>query len=541
MKFRIIKVLFCAIYLLIPLVGFGIVFSFVNPGVFYYDFVNSNVSEALNLKAPSNWHYYLYSLYLRFIFHFTINFSILMLIQIILFSLALAYGAITIMTSLSNKIKNQKYLFLPYLIPSIMLIVTSVWPAVVVNVETFNADIFSAIFFIVYVVQVFKIIDTRGEYFSKWTSIISHGTNIAIMVNLRTQYIAIVGLVFVLTMVIYKKKIVVQIVSLLLIFILCGSWNVYLNIANVQPSPPREVLSQPFQMVGAVYKNNGYMTDSEKQFFNKFGDENWWKENYIPAYSNALRQNGAKMPEGTTVGQFLINTSSVCSKNVNICLKAFYDQSSTFYNWGLGVTDPNFSRFTRSKDLPTVAGSTGMSCQKAGFKNVFFGPVKVYKTQEKYLKTVTKCWKNNNIKYTDIPLKSRISKKKYQNLMLNFYTPFDKTNSSQKSLRINYENFWTQSISFWGNFALPFWVMLICIMGVIITKHWEGLLLLLVPFGYWLTLICFGTVNYLYRLVFPMAIILPFVFVACFCFKRENLSYKNKLKFRKSKKVKTSK
>jgi hypothetical protein len=455
-----------------------------------------------------------------------------MKIQISLFCLAIAYSAITLTVVVKQRMKTKK--FMKYLIPIIYVLLLCSIPSVQLMIITFNSDIFSAIFFLIFTTQVIKIIVSKGEYFQKWTSILTFSFNAFFLINLRTQYIFTIILVLILLFIVVEKARIFQLMSVLIIFMLSFGWNMFLKIENIESASSREVLSQPFQMVGAVYKNNGYMTDSEKQFFNKFGDENWWKINYNSVNADKLRLINAPMPKSANTLNFVTNTAEVCLKNIGICRRAFYDQSKVWYNWTDGGEYSKINYVYRNFDLHYEVNH--IICSESSWSKA--QPYqKIYKSKKSFVSAVDYCWENSNtpfwenydkIRLKNVPIRNLLSKEEYRSLLLNFYKPFVYTNSTENRIRLNYENFWNKTSQVWGNFALPFWLMAICAVIVVVTRRWRSLILLAIPFTYWLTLVCFGTVNYLYRLVFPMTMIMPFVFVACFCLERDNLSYKRR-------------
>ncbi|MDR0950574.1 MAG: DUF6020 family protein [Candidatus Ancillula sp.] len=479
-------------YLLIPVIGYSATLKIYNPGSIYVDYINDGIGLGLGFGHPSNWHSELFSVYTGAMLNWTnCNFTLMMEIQLALYSLVIAYFATTIMLSLRRQIQSKKIRWLVYFLPTIPTLIVCVLPPLVCTAETFNADIFAGIFYLIFTCQVFKIIDTRGTYFLKPFSLVLMAINSAILISLRTQMVAVIVGVFIISLIAYKRYSFQQTISVLMCVTLLGGWNIYMNFIGVTNPSQREMLSQPLQEVGAVYKNKGNINDDQAEFFGKFGSSDWWSEKYNPVNADPLRGINQKMPDDANASQFVGQTLVLCSQNINICSQAFYEQSKVWFNPN-GGPEVNFDYYRANpKDYAQ--------------------------------------WIKNSILKREY--NSHVSKKNIMKINSALQYPFNRTSIIEQEQRINYEKFWAPSLGIIGNFALPFILLLITLIILLVTFRYRSLLLLLVPFIFWLTLIFFGTVNFLYRLIFPMAMVMPFVVLGCFVLERKNRSHKVNSRF----------
>lgn len=465
-------------------------------GEYYYDFFRS-YGEAIFGKSPSNWHPHIYAVLLHILAE-PFGLYFFSICQIMLWS-----GAVCCAVSILYKAKIH------YSVCIGLSLFYAVVPSYAWFSVTLNADMISFPLFLIFV-SLYYLALTDKNYFTSKVNIISFSVVSALLILFRTQQLPVVGACFLVILIKflirkYKKELLIRALSsVLIIFVLYGAWSLYCDKQNVAKAGDMETLALPIQMVGALYANGAHLKLNEKKVYETINSKEDWKSKYQPQNSDPLRGFNRMLPVDKTI--FFKAVLNSCSRNKKICLNAWWDlhhrlftnnkENYWWYNGGIiagrsyETIRPMFSYF---------------GCKGAG------------DSKKTYSEKIEIC-------YEELPnMQKKYSLEQFRKFLVPFeykyyyQTPFGR-NVYQKYTDFLFGYNYKTDINtvynkIWTNFAIPFWLssllLLICLFRI--RKNLRSLMLLLPITIYYLTLFIFLTTTCIYRYVFPVVMILPFV------------------------------
>lgn len=123
----------------------------------------------------------------------------------------------------------------------------------------------------------------------------------------------------------------------LLIVLFChfGFVGVTQNILGAIPGPKYEAMSIPLQQIAATFHENGTISESDKEYFEKILPLEKWENNYNPKTVDAIKFdsefNGQVIEEN--IGVFLRHWENMLKPNFAIYVKAYLEQSASLWRY----------------------------------------------------------------------------------------------------------------------------------------------------------------------------------------------------------------
>jgi hypothetical protein len=449
-----------------------------------HDFFTS-LSISIGASEPSNWHYYIYSVLIEFFVVNQISLSILAVLQMLLYVFAVYYAVKTLY-------KQQVNFFICIAVS----LVYSVYPPFVIFACSLNADLISFPLFLIYAVLLYRALCEK-DFFDTWRNIIGIAVVCALMMMFRTQQIPIIIVTSLVALIYFRKHYEKIVIAFCMSMIIMQSWNFYsYEIIHVKESGNQEMMAIPIQMVGAIYARKGKLrlTKSERQVFKKINSEEKWKSDYIPTDSDPLRGYNRNMKVSPYL--FISNVASACMRNKRVCLTAWWKMIDRYFTLPDQMTWRYTFYYARSFE-ENLGGRMyrKMGCDDEDLLGSF---------EEK----ITSCYQQNP------NVQNKLSFNAYHKVLSMFWQPNSQTSQQISNLREQYHAIFIKPER---NYLLCDYRLatypLLALFAIVLCFRRRYFLIILPSILYFITLLGFTTLN-LYRYIFPIFFVLPFLFIA---------------------------
>lgn len=269
----------------------------------------------------NDWHPLVYTWLIMFLTQIWDSPAIVSLTQILI--LALIFGYIAYRFERFGV--NKKLLW-------VIAIVFAVSPINGIFSITIWKDVLYGGFLLLFTMLIVNILLTQGKWLESYIHIV-----IFLLCSLGISFMRHNGYpVFILTLVMllffyrkqFKPLLLGLIVTIAIHSIITGP---VFKALDVIPSEPNEALSIPTQQIATIIINDGYLTDEQKEYFDRIFPIELWKERFHPYNTNAIKFSREEYDRDFIFDDFttyLKNWLQICLQNPGLAIDAFFTHTS---------------------------------------------------------------------------------------------------------------------------------------------------------------------------------------------------------------------
>lgn len=307
--------------------------------------------------------YYGMQIFAKITSNMTISYAILVLIQMIVMSMVVAW--------------NAKWLFEKGLKPlylNLFILYYALMPAIADYSITLVKDTLFGLFMMSLIPFLYDLIEKNGTPIRNRKFLILFLFILFGISALRPngKIIVLVLIILLLKSKMYNKKYILFVLGIIVIFN-CGITICEKELKTTDVSF-RESIGVPLTQIGAVLNVDGYISEEDKQVLNNILPVEEWKAAYRFSFVDTIKFHEKFNQEwlNENKGEFLKTWFSILKDNFSIYVKAYICHTYGFWNCSpLNISSTDFSQsyFTRINNNTSEDSFWGEFCSKHGLRN----------------------------------------------------------------------------------------------------------------------------------------------------------------------------
>ncbi|SIS42368.1 DUF6020 family protein [Salimicrobium flavidum] len=271
----------------------------------------------------SNWHPVIYTWFILALTSIWHSPAIVAIAHIIIMAIIAGYGAYSV---------EKKG------VPSIWvtggMVLFAIYPLTGVFTIAIWKDVFYSGLLLLWTIQLFQIVSTRGEWLKSNARIIFlSGTALAIAL-MRSNGLPIFVVIGLFLLVMYRTYLWRMLISLgsviILYLLITGPFYSYMD---VEPGDPNEALSIPTQQFAHIVSEDGDLTSEQAEYLSEIMPLDKWEELYNPYLTDPIKFSAPYDSEVIfeDFGLYLSRWAGIVGQNFGLAVEAYMDQTSVLW------------------------------------------------------------------------------------------------------------------------------------------------------------------------------------------------------------------
>ncbi|MGP4069271.1 DUF6020 family protein [Halobacillus sp. B29] len=309
------------IYAIFPILVWSMYLVAYYPGTMTPDSLSH--WEQIHTLDFSNWHPVVYTWYIMALTTIWKTPAIIAFSQIVILALFGGYAAY----SLEKRGIASKWVWIGVLLFGLYPL-NGIFPIAIWK------DIFFSGFLFLFTIFTYNIVSSRGTWLaSNWHQLML-GINALAISLMRSNGLPIFVVMALLLLIAYRAYFKRLITTLVLVglayFLISGP---FFNYMDVRATSPNEALSIPTQQLAHIIKENGELTEEQRNYLDSILPLETWKENYNPYLTDKIKFAGEYDQNVIfdDFGYYLSTWAAVVSNNFGLAVEAYLDQTSIIW------------------------------------------------------------------------------------------------------------------------------------------------------------------------------------------------------------------
>ncbi|WP_394218166.1 DUF6020 family protein [Halobacillus trueperi] len=308
-------------YALIPIVCWSFYLVAYFPGTMTPDSLSH--WEQIHTLDFSNWHPVVYTWYIMLLTTIWKSPAIIAFSQIVLLALFGGYAAY----SIEKNGVSQRWIWVGIILFALYPL-NGIFP-----IAIWKDILYSGLLFL-FTVLIFNIVASKGQWLKSYSHLVIFGLVALATSLMRTNGLPItvvMGILLLITFRQYFLRIVITTGAVLVMyFAITGPFFDYMD---VRATSPNEALSIPTQQFAHIIKEDGDLSEKERQYLGNILPYDKWAENYNPYLTDPIKFDGEYNQDVIfdDFGFYLNTWASVVSKNFGLAVESYLNQTSILW------------------------------------------------------------------------------------------------------------------------------------------------------------------------------------------------------------------